>query len=98
MFPCISRFRTSRSGSPRRAALRHRPRRQGLSFRLGEIAVAAINPHAGKGGPFGRQHIEVSEPTTAKAVADGLNIVGPVSGETVFVKLRAGQYEGVIAM
>ncbi|WP_407151131.1 4-hydroxythreonine-4-phosphate dehydrogenase PdxA [Bradyrhizobium sp. ORS 86] len=63
-----------------------------------KIAVAALNPHAGEGGLFGRQDIDVSEPTIAKAVADGLNIVGPVPGDTVFVKLRAGQYDAVIAM
>ncbi len=40
----------------------------------------------------------MSEPTIAKAVADGLNVVGPVPGDTVFVKLRAGQYDAVIAM
>ena len=36
------------------------------------IAVAALNPHAGEGGLFGRQDIEVSQPTIAKAVDDNL--------------------------
>jgi 4-phospho-D-threonate 3-dehydrogenase / 4-phospho-D-erythronate 3-dehydrogenase len=63
-----------------------------------KIAIAALNPHAGEGGLFGRQDIEVSQPTIAKAVADGLDIVGPVPGDTVFVKLRAGQYDAVVAM
>ena len=62
------------------------------------IAVAALNPHAGEGGLFGRQDIDVSAPTIAKAVADGLDVVGPVPGDTVFVKLRAGQYDAVVAM
>ncbi len=62
------------------------------------IAVAALNPHAGEGGLFGRQDIDVSEPTIAQAVADGMDVVGPVPGDTVFVKLRAGQYDAVIAM
>jgi 4-phospho-D-threonate 3-dehydrogenase / 4-phospho-D-erythronate 3-dehydrogenase len=62
------------------------------------IAVAALNPHAGEGGLFGRQDIDVSAPTIARAVADGLDIVGPVPGDTVFVKLRAGQYDAVVAM
>src|SRR5215468_6018289 len=69
-----------------------------LGIRRARIAVAALNPHAGEGGLFGRQDIEVSEPTIAKAVADGVNVVGPVPGDTVFVKLRAGQYDAVIAM
>jgi 4-hydroxythreonine-4-phosphate dehydrogenase len=62
------------------------------------IAVAALNPHAGEGGLFGRQDIEISQPTIEKAVADGLDVVGPIPGDTVFVKLRAGQYDAVVAM
>jgi 4-phospho-D-threonate 3-dehydrogenase / 4-phospho-D-erythronate 3-dehydrogenase len=62
------------------------------------IAIAALNPHAGEGGLFGREDDEVSVPTIAKAVADGLDVVGPVPGDTVFVKLRAGQYDAVVAM
>ena len=62
------------------------------------IAVAALNPHAGEGGLFGMQDIEVTAPTIAQAVADGMDVVGPVPGDTVFVKLRAGQYDAVVAM
>jgi 4-hydroxythreonine-4-phosphate dehydrogenase len=69
-----------------------------LGVKKPTIAVAALNPHAGEGGLFGRQDIDVSEPTIARAVSDGLDIVGPVPGDTVFVKLRAGQYDAVIAM
>ncbi len=68
-------------------------------LRLGRtrIAVAALNPHAGEGGLFGRHDIDIAEPVIARAVADGLDVVGPVPGDTVFVKLRAGQYDAVIA-
>ena len=61
------------------------------------IAVAALNPHAGEGGLFGRHDIDVAAPVIERAVADGLDVVGPVPGDTVFVKLRAGQYDAVIA-
>jgi 4-hydroxythreonine-4-phosphate dehydrogenase len=68
-------------------------------LRLGRtrIAVAALNPHAGEGGLFGRHDIDIAEPVIARAAADGLDVVGPVPGDTVFVKLRAGQYDAVIA-
>ncbi len=70
-----------------------------VRLRIGRtrIAVAALNPHAGEGGLFGRHDIDVAEPVIAQAVADGLDVVGPVPGDTVFVKLRAGQYDAVIA-
>ena len=61
------------------------------------IAVAALNPHAGEGGLFGRHDIDVAAPVIAQAVADGMDVVGPVPGDTVFVKLRAGQYDAVVA-
>ena len=70
----------------------------GLGVKQPRIAVAALNPHAGEGGLFGREDIEVSEPTIAQAVRDGLRVFGPVPGDTVFVKLRAGQYDAVVAM
>ncbi|MCO6416397.1 4-hydroxythreonine-4-phosphate dehydrogenase PdxA [Siccirubricoccus sp. KC 17139] len=63
-----------------------------------QIAVAALNPHAGEGGLFGRQDIEVVAPTIAQANADGMRVTGPVPGDTVFVKLRAGQFDAVVAM
>lgn len=69
-----------------------------LGVARARIAVAALNPHAGEGGLFGRQDIDVSEPTIAQCVAQGMDVVGPVPGDTVFVKLRAGQYDAVVAM
>jgi len=63
-----------------------------------KIAVAALNPHAGEGGLFGREDIDISTPTIAQAVADGMDVVGPIPGDTIFVKLRAGQYDAVVAM
>jgi 4-hydroxythreonine-4-phosphate dehydrogenase len=62
------------------------------------IAVAALNPHAGEGGLFGREDIDISTPTIAALAAEGYDVVGPVPGDTVFVRLRAGQYDAVVAM
>ena len=68
-----------------------------LGTERGRIAVAALNPHAGEGGLFGRHDIDIATPVIARAVADGMDVLGPVPGDTVFVKLRAGQYDAVIA-
>ncbi len=62
------------------------------------IAIAALNPHAGEGGLFGRQDIEISTPVIEAYRAQGWDIQGPVPGDTVFVKLRARQYDAVVAM
>ncbi len=62
------------------------------------IAVAALNPHAGEGGLFGREDLDVTMPTLAALKAEGHDVHGPVPGDTIFVKLRAGQYDAVVAM
>jgi 4-hydroxythreonine-4-phosphate dehydrogenase len=62
------------------------------------VAVAALNPHAGEGGLFGRQDIEITTPVVERCRADGLDVSGPVPGDTVFVKLRARQFDAVVAM
>ncbi len=62
------------------------------------IAVAALNPHGGEGGIFGRHDIDITDPLVAGYVARGHAIFGPVPGDTVFVKLRGGAYDAVIAM
>lgn len=62
------------------------------------IAVAALNPHAGEGGLFGTQDNDVTAPVVAQCNAEGLHVSGPVPGDTVFVKLRGGQYDAVVAM
>ncbi len=70
----------------------------GLGIARPHIAVAALNPHAGEGGLFGRQDIDVTAPVIAACNAEGLRITGPVPGDTVFVKLRAQQFDAVVAM
>jgi 4-hydroxythreonine-4-phosphate dehydrogenase len=62
------------------------------------IAVAALNPHAGEGGAFGRHDIDVTAPLVERLRAGGMDVTGPVPGDTVFVKLRAGQFDAVVAM
>ncbi|MFT4148555.1 MAG: 4-hydroxythreonine-4-phosphate dehydrogenase PdxA [Paracoccaceae bacterium] len=69
-----------------------------LGLESPRIAVAALNPHAGEGGIFGRHDIDVTEPLVAEYRARGERIFGPVPGDTVFVKLRGGDYDAVVAM
>ncbi|WP_439625510.1 4-hydroxythreonine-4-phosphate dehydrogenase PdxA [Shinella sp.] len=61
------------------------------------IAIAALNPHAGEGGLFGREDIEVTQPLVAAMRDEGHDVYGPISGDTVFVKLHANQYDAVVA-
>lgn len=62
------------------------------------IAVAALNPHCGEGGIFGRHDIDVTEPLVKRLRGEGLDVTGPVPGDTVFVSMRGGRYDAVVAM
>ncbi|MGH7121214.1 MAG: 4-hydroxythreonine-4-phosphate dehydrogenase PdxA [Acetobacteraceae bacterium] len=62
------------------------------------IGVAALNPHAGENGLFGREDIDITAPALQRLRADGYDVEGPVPGDTVFVKLHAGQFDAVVAM
>ena len=69
-----------------------------LGFEQPRIAVAALDPHAGEGGVLGRQDMDVTAPVIAEYAARGERLSGPHPGDTVFVKLRAGQFDAVVAM
>ena len=62
------------------------------------IAVAALNPHAGEGGLFGREEIDVIAPALARAAGRGIDCKGPFAADTVFLKAFAGEYDGVLSM
>jgi 4-phospho-D-threonate 3-dehydrogenase / 4-phospho-D-erythronate 3-dehydrogenase len=63
-----------------------------------KIGVAGLNPHAGEGGLFGCEEIDVINPTVHELKSEGLNIFGAIPGDVVFPQLKAGAYDGVVAM
>ena len=62
------------------------------------IAVAGLNPHAGDGGVFGREEIEVIAPAMARARAEQIAASGPYPADTVFVRARDGAFDAVVTM
>jgi 4-phospho-D-threonate 3-dehydrogenase / 4-phospho-D-erythronate 3-dehydrogenase len=62
------------------------------------IAVSALNPHAGEGGLFGTEELDYIIPAIEKAKEMGINVVGPIPADIVFVKAKNGEYDLVIAM
>lgn len=67
-------------------------------FQPPRIGVAALNPHAGDGGNFGREEIDIIEPAVKQAKAMGLPADGPYPADTVFVRARRGQFDAVLTM
>ncbi len=67
------------------------------------LGVAGLNPHAGEGGLFGREELEVIGPAIAAARAEGIQAKGPYAPDTVFMRARAtpqrpGEFDAVVAM
>jgi 4-hydroxythreonine-4-phosphate dehydrogenase len=62
------------------------------------IAVSGLNPHAGEGGLFGREEIEVIVPAMQAAEREGLDLHGPFAPDTVFMRARRGEFDVVVAM
>ena len=77
-----------------------------LSRSLGRaphMAVAGLNPHAGEGGLFGREEIEIITPAIAAARTQGMQVTGPLAPDTVFMRARQapghpGEFDVVLAM
>ncbi len=62
------------------------------------IAVAALNPHAGDNGKFGREEIDILEPAVRKAQQKQMNVTGPWPSDTVFLKAQRGEVDAVVTM
>ncbi len=69
-----------------------------LGLTRARIAVCGLNPHAGEGGEFGDEEIKTISPTILAAQQSGLDVVGPLSGDTVFHYALRGDFDAVVAM
>ena len=61
------------------------------------IAVAGLNPHAGEHGLFGHEEESAIAPAIAACRARGINVTGPFSGDTVFLRAHRGEFDVVVA-
>lgn len=76
---------------------------QAMGIRAPRIAVAGLNPHAGEGGLFGKEEIEVIGPAVSQARQAGMDATGPWAPDTVFMRARhaenkPGEFDVVVAM
>lgn len=61
------------------------------------IAVAALNPHGAEGGLFGVEEASEIMPAIDACLRDDINVQGPFSADTVFLRASRGEFDGVIA-
>lgn len=71
-----------------------------VRFRLEHpcIAVAGLNPHAGESGHLGREEIDVIIPVLEKLRTEGMNLLGPLPADTLFLPYKLKQYDCILAM
>lgn len=62
------------------------------------IAIAALNPHAGDHGKFGREEIDILEPAVRRIQERQIDAIGPLPSDTVFLKAKAGEVDAVVTM
>ncbi len=61
------------------------------------LAVAGLNPHCGEHGLMGTEDDTVIAPVVAALRATGLDVTGPIPGDTVFVRATRGEFDAVVA-
>jgi 4-hydroxythreonine-4-phosphate dehydrogenase len=69
-----------------------------LLGRRPRVGVAALNPHASDGGLFGDEEEQIILPAVRKAMAEGVSVSGPWPSDTLFVRARRGEFDGIVAM
>ena len=62
------------------------------------IAMAALNPHGAEGGLFGvEEAAEIAPAVEACRAGEGIDVRGPVSADTVFLRAARGEFDAVVA-
>ena len=62
------------------------------------VAVAALNPHAGDNGKFGREEIDILAPAVKACQDRQMHVTGPWPSDTVFLKAQRGEVDAVVTM
>lgn len=62
------------------------------------IVVAGLNPHAGDDGLLGDEEITIIGPAVEQAKKEGINVSGPFSADTIFLRLNKDGYNTLLGM
>jgi 4-hydroxythreonine-4-phosphate dehydrogenase len=68
-----------------------------IGYAAPRIAVAGINPHCGESGLFGNEDDLQVVPAVAMARAEGIDVVGPISADTLYYRAYSGAFDLVVA-
>lgn len=63
-----------------------------------EIALSALNPHAGDGGKLGEEEIKTITPAISELASEGFNVTGPYPVDSLWQKHTSGKFDGIVCM
>ena len=66
-----------------------------ISFDNPKIAVSGVNPHAGEGGLFGREDLDIVAPAIEEARRAGIIVDGPIGADTL---IQRKGYDAYVVM
>ena len=68
-----------------------------IGYERPRLAVAGLNPHCGECGLFGSEEANRLVPAIDQARSEGIDVQGPISGDTVFYRALQGEFDLVVA-
>ena len=80
------------------ASVLHNDIRSRLDIASPRIGVCGLNPHAGEGGVLGDEEIEKIIPAIEMLQKEGINAVGPLPADTIFVQNQLEKFDVILAM
>lgn len=69
-----------------------------LGITEGTMAIAGLNPHSGEHGLFGNEEVKHITPAVEELQAEGIDVAGPISADSVFFLALKGWYNSVLSM
>ena len=85
-------------GDAVRCLARHTQKTDRSGAKGASIVVAALDPHAGEGGLLGTDDDAIIRPTVERLRAEGLDVHGPSSADSLFARAQRGAYDWVLAL
>ena len=76
----------------------HKELRQRFNINNPTIHVCGLNPHAGESGHLGHEEIDIIEPVLNQFRQQGLQLVGPLPADSLFVPKILAQTDAVLSM
>ncbi len=86
------------AGIVERAAIAEAALTNDFGIAAPRLAVAGLNPHAGEAGVLGREEIDIIEPAIAALRNKGIDVIGPMSADTMFHAKARESYDAAICM